>query len=181
MKDVILKIVNGFHILLMELAKFFIVAMILIIFANVVLRYVFNSGIIWSEEMALLLAVWFIFISMGLGIKQKLNIVINLVPREKIPQWLNKVLDLLAEIIVIFVGVIMIIYGARLVGFTMTSIMPATKWPAGILYMVVPFAGLITTLEAILHIIGWDTYDKNVDEYLAGERKLRNLFGGPHG
>ncbi|HAP54561.1 MAG TPA: TRAP transporter small permease [Spirochaetaceae bacterium] len=145
------------------------------------MRYVFNSGILWSEEMALLLAVWFIFISMGLGIKQKLNIVINLVPREKIPLWLNKLLDLLAEIIVIFVGVIMIIYGARLVGFTMTSIMPATKWPAGILYVVVPFAGLITTLEAILHIVGWDTYDKNVDEFLAGERKLRNLFGGPHG
>jgi TRAP-type C4-dicarboxylate transport system permease small subunit len=181
MKEAILKIVNGLHILLMELAKLFIVAMILIIFANVVLRYVFNSGILWSEEMALLLAVWFIFISMGLGIKQKLNIVINLVPREKIPLWLNKALDLLAEIIVIFVGVIMIIYGARLVGFTMTSIMPATKWPAGILYVVVPFAGLITTLEAILHIIGWDTYDKNVDEYLAGERKLKNIFGGPHG
>ncbi len=181
MKQVILKLINSIHILLMELAKLFIVAMILIIFANVVLRYVFNSGILWSEEVALLLAVWFIFISMGLGIKQKLNIVINLVQREKLPQWLNKGLDLLAELIVIFVGVIMMAYGSRLVGFTMTSIMPATKWPAGILYMVVPFAGLITTLEALLHIVGWDSYDKNVDEYLAGERKLKDLFGGKHG
>ena len=59
MKEAILKIVNGLHILLMELAKLFILAMILIIFANVVLRYVFNSGILWSEEVALLLAVWF--------------------------------------------------------------------------------------------------------------------------
>ncbi len=181
MKQAILKLVNGIHILLMELAKLFIVAMILIIFANVVLRYVFNSGILWSEEVALLMAVWFIFISMGLGIKQKLNIVINLVQREKLPQWLNKGLDLLAEIIVIFVGVIMMVYGSRLVGFTMTSIMPATRWPAGILYIVVPFAGLITTLEALLHIVGWDSYDKNVDEYLAGERRLKDLFGGPHG
>ena len=95
MKQVILKLVNGIHLLLMELAKLFIIAMILIIFANVVLRYAFNSGIIWSEEVALLLAVWFIFISMGLGIKQKLNIVINLINRKKIPLWLNKALDLL--------------------------------------------------------------------------------------
>jgi TRAP-type C4-dicarboxylate transport system permease small subunit len=181
MKQVILKLVNGIHLLLMELAKLFIIAMILIIFANVVLRYAFNSGIIWSEEVALLLAVWFIFISMGLGIKQKLNIVINLINRKKIPLWLNKALDLLTELIVIFVGIIMIIYGSRSVGFTMTSIMPATQWPAGILYMVVPFAGLIITLEALLHIVGWDTYDRNVDEYLAGDRKLKDLFGGKHG
>lgn len=180
MKDLILKAINLFHIFLVELAKIFIIAMIFIVFANVTLRYVFNSGIFWSEEVALTLCVWFIFISLGLGIKQKLNITINLLNRDKMPAWLNFTLDLFMELIVIFVGAVMMIYGSTLVKFTMTSIMPATRWPAGLLYMVVPFAGFTMILEALLHIVGWDTYDANIDEYLSGERKLKDIFGGPH-
>jgi TRAP-type C4-dicarboxylate transport system permease small subunit len=136
---------------------------------------------LWSEEVALTLCVWFIFISLGLGVKQKLNITINLLNRDKLPAWFNKALDLMMELIVIFVGSVMVIYGGTLVKFTMTSIMPATRWPAGLLYMVVPFAGFTMILEALLHIVGWDTYDANIDEYLAGERKLKDVFGGPHG
>jgi len=181
MKDLILKAVNLVHVFLVELAKLFILAMIAIVFANVTLRYVFNSGILWSEEVALMLCVWFIFISLALGVKQKLNITINLLHREKIPAWLNVVLDLFMELMIIFVGAVMVIYGSSLVKFTMTSIMPATRWPAGLLYFVVPFAGFTMIVEALLHIIGWDTYDANIDEYLAGERKLKDIFGGPNG
>lgn len=181
MKHTILKAVNIVHIALVDLAKVFIVAMIAIVFANVFMRYVLDSGILWSEEVALLLCVWFIFISFGLGIKQKLHITINLLHRDKIPAWLNKTLDLLTELIVIGIGGVMIVYGSTLVKFTMTSIMPATRWPAGILYLVVPFAGLTMVLEALLHIVGWDTWDANIDEYLAGERKLKDVFGGTHG
>ncbi|MGB4572470.1 MAG: TRAP transporter small permease [Rectinemataceae bacterium] len=180
MKDLLLRAVNIVHIALVQIAKFFIVAMVLIIAANVFLRYVFNSGILWSEEVALTLCVWFVFISMGLGVKQKLNITINLLPRERIPSWLNKALDLFMELVVIFVGMTMIIYGSSLVKFTMTSIMPATRWPAGILYVVVPFAGVTIVLEAILHILKWDTYDKSIDDFLSGEGKLKDIFGDSH-
>lgn len=180
MKDLLLRAVNIVHIALVQIAKFFIVAMVLIIAANVFLRYVFNSGILWSEEVALTFCVWFVFISMGLGVKQKLNITINLLPRERIPSWLNKALDLFMELVVIFVGMTMIIYGSSLVKFTMTSIMPATRWPAGILYVVVPFAGVTIVLEAILHILKWDTYDKSIDDFLSGEGKLKDIFGDSH-
>lgn len=178
MKELILRVITAIHIALMEMAKIFILAMVGVVFANVVLRYAFNSGLLWSEEVALLLCVWFIFISMGLGVKQKLNITINLFNRDKMPRWFNAALDLLMELSIIFVGMVFIIYGSTLVRFTMTSIMPATRWPAGILYAVVPFSGLIIVLEAFLHIIGWDNYDKNIDEYLSGERSLKDLFGG---
>jgi len=180
MKDLILKAINLIHIFLVEMANIFIVAMVLIVSVNVVMRYVFNSGIYWSEEVALLLCVWFIFISLGLGIKQKLNIVINLMPREKMKGWVNTALDWLTNLIVITIGLVFIVYGGRLVKFTMTSIMPATRWPAGILYAIVPFAGITMALESLLHILKWDTYDKAIDEYLSGEGKLKNIFGGSH-
>lgn len=175
-----MKAIAFIHIALVQLAKIFIIAMVMIIFANVILRYVFNSGILWSEEVCLLLSVWFIFISMGLGVKQRLNITINLLPKERIPRWLDRALELLTEIVIITVGGIFIIYGATLVKFTMTSIMPATMWPAGMLYFVVPLAGGIIICEAVLHVLGWDDYDSIVDNYLSGQMKLKELLGGRH-
>lgn len=180
MKDLALKAINTIHIALVEMANLFIIGMVAIVFANVVLRYAFQSSILWSEEISLLLCVWFIFISFGLGIKQRLHITINLFHRERVGKLVNLVLDVLAEAVAIVIGGTMIIYGARLVQFTMTSIMPATKWPAGILYIVVPFSGLIIVLEAILHLVGWDTYDANIDDYLSGGRKFKDIFGGGH-
>lgn len=182
MKDLILRTINFFHIVLVELAKLMIIGMVLIVFFNVILRYVFNSGIIWSEEVSLLLCVWFIFISFGLGVKQRLHITINLLSKGKISPKLDGMLDFMAELVVIFIGMIMIIYGTRLVQFTMRSIMPATRWPAGILYLVVPFSGLTMVLEAILHLLRWDTYDQKIDDYLTGKGgKLKDVFGGNHG
>jgi len=61
MKKFIVSAVTLIHILLINLSMIMIVAMLLLVFVNVVLRYVFNSGIYWSEEVALVLEVWFYF------------------------------------------------------------------------------------------------------------------------
>ena len=66
MKKFIVSAVTLIHILLINLSMIMIVAMLLLVFVNVVLRYVFNSGIYCSEEVALVLEFWFIFLSLGL-------------------------------------------------------------------------------------------------------------------
>lgn len=177
MKRMLITIVTLIHILLINLSKLMMVAMLLLVFTNVVLRYVFNSGIYWSEEISLVLEVWFIFLSLGLGVKQRLHISINLVKRESMPDWLNRALDLFADIVFIIVGAIMLIYGIRLTQFTMRSIMPATKWPAGILYLVLPLSGFVVIVEALFHILGYTMYDEKIDLYLSGKGgKLRDIF-----
>jgi len=140
-KNSLIAAVTLIHILLINLSMIMVVAMLLLVFANVVMRYVFNSGIYWSEEVALVLEVWFIFLSLGLGVKFRLHFSINLVSREKLSATLNRALDLLTDLVYIFIGAIMIIYGTKLVQFTMSSIMPATMWPAGLLYLVLPLSG----------------------------------------
>ena len=101
--------------------------------------------------------------------------------RDKISPRFNRVLDLISDLIMIFIGVVMTIYGGILVQFTMRSIMPATKFPAGILYGVVPFAGLSVVVEAVLHLLKFDDYNEKVDGYLfGGHGKLKDIFGGKH-
>ncbi|GAB6275697.1 MAG: TRAP transporter small permease [Rectinema sp.] len=177
MKKFLVSAVTLIHILLINLSMIMIVAMLLLVFANVVLRYVFNSGIYWSEEVALVLEVWFIFLSLGLGVKHRLHISINILKRESVSAWLNKALDLLSDIIFLIVGFVMIVYGGKLVQFTMRSIMPATKWPAGILYLVLPIAGFVVVVEALFHILGYNMFDEKIDKYLSGKGgKIRDIF-----
>ena len=159
---------NLLHIALISLAKLLLVAMVLIIFVNVVLRYGFSSGLQWSEELGLLMAVWFSFIAMVLGVKQGLHIHINLLPEQKMPPWLNTIFKKISDIIIIFVGYIFLRWGLPLVGFTMRSILPASHLPAGWLYMIMPICAVFLIYEGLTDLFGIDTKDAEVDEYLGG-------------
>ena len=170
----IVRFFNLLHIALIILAKILLVAMVLTIFANVVLRYGFRSGLQWSEELGLLMAVWFSFIAMVLGVKQHLHIHINLLPEQKMPAKVNLVFDKINDLVIIFTGFIFLRWGIPLVGFTMRSILPASHLPAGWLYMIMPVSAVFLIYEGLTDLFGIDTNDEAVDTWLNGTQ------GGDH-
>ena len=101
------------------------------------------------------MAVTFVFISMALGVRKKLHISLHLW-RRPIPK-LDIVLEKLADLVVLFIGVVMLIYGRILIQFTMRSIMPATELPSALLYMVLPLSAVLMIYEAITDLLGFDT------------------------
>lgn len=164
----IVRFFNILHIGLVLFAKALLVAMVLIIFANVVLRYGFSSGLQWSEEIGLLMAVWFSFIAMVLGVKQHLHIHINLLPEQRLSRGVNLFFDKVNDLVIISVGIIFLRWGLPLVGFTMRSILPASHLPAGWLYMIMPICAFFLIYEGITDLFGIDTDDEAVDAYLGG-------------
>lgn len=180
-KRSIVIVFNLLHIGLVYLSQLMMLAMVGIIFVNVVLRYIFDSGLMWSEEVALLLAVWFIFIAMSLGVKQNLHINISLIPDKRISAGFRRVLVLAKSLVVLVVAVVMLVYGWKLAAMTMSSIMPATLWPAGLLYAILPVSAVVMVYESVMDILGVDTDDTLVDDILAGNRPLKDIFGGTHG
>ena len=164
----VVRFFNLLHIALVTMAKILLVAMVLIIFANVVLRYGFSSGLQWSEELGLLMAVWFSFIAMVLGVKQHLHIHINLLPEQKMPAKVNLVFDKINDLVIIFTGFIFLRWGIPLVGFTMRSILPASHLPAGWLYMIMPISAFFLIYEGVTDFFGIDTDDEAVDARLGG-------------
>ncbi len=137
------------------LAQILLVGMVVLITANVVMRYVFNSGIFWAEEVSLVMAVWFSFIAMALGVRKNLHISIHLF-RDP-PVWLDKALTILKGIAELLVGYVLLRYGAILVQFTSRSIMPATELPSSVLYVILPFAAVLIIYEAVTDLLGHDT------------------------
>ena len=143
-----------FRIALM-LAQALLVAMVLLIGTNVFMRYVLNSGIFWAEEISLVMAVWFIFIAMPLGVRKDLHISIHLFRNPK--PWLDRTLNSLKAIAALLVGYAFLRYGWILIQFTSRSIMPATELPSSILYLIVPFSALLMIYEAVTDLVGFDT------------------------
>ncbi len=136
-------------------AEILLVGMVLLITANVFMRYVLNSGIFWAEEISLVMAVWFIFIAMPLGVRKNLHISIHLFRNP--PAWLDKTLDTLKSIAVLVVGYVLLHYGTILVQFTSRSIMPATELPSSTLYLILPFSAVLMLYEGITDLLGFDT------------------------
>ncbi|HUX50355.1 MAG TPA: TRAP transporter small permease subunit [Spirochaetia bacterium] len=174
----LVKYFNLLHIALVYIAEALLILMVVVIFVNVVMRYVFNSGIVWSSEIALLTAVWFSFIAMALGVKLRLHIHINLLSEAHIPAAFDRLLWKIRDVVVVAVGVSMFWWGSILVKFTMRSILPATGMPAGVLYIVVPIAAVIIIYDGFAHLFGVDTEDSVVDEVLNGTLAFRNVLSG---
>lgn len=168
---------NLIHIAMVYAAKALMVAMVGIIFVNVFMRYVLDSGLVWSEEVALLLAVWFIFIAMSLGVKQNLHINISILPEKSMPAWFNRTLGVLKSLVVLAVGVVMLTDGWKLTGITMRSIMPATEWPAGLLYAILPVSAVVMIYESVTDLLSIDTRDAAVDAFLAGKGPFSAVLG----
>lgn len=81
-----------------------------ILFIQVIMRYVFNNSLSWSEELARYLFIWLVFIGVSYGAKEmkhlKIDVCINLFPKKARPYVI-----ILADIIVlIFAGIV--IYAA---------------------------------------------------------------------
>lgn len=163
------KVFYHIHQGLVQIAKVMMIAMVLIVFVQVICRYVFSFSIRWSEEVPLILMVWFGFISMAIGVKKRLHISIelffNMFP-EKVQKVILKVVDLL----VTFFGLCMVYYGFKLAMFTMTSTLAATKLPTGWLYMAIPVSGLLISYDSLMDLLGIQKNEEDINE--------KNINGG---
>ena len=69
------------------LIAFFLGAMTLLTFANVIFRYVFNDNILWALELTVFMFAWMVLVGASYGVKKHFHIgvdvIINMVPEGK--------------------------------------------------------------------------------------------------
>lgn len=91
------------------------VAMVGIIFFQVVMRYVFNNSSAWSEELGKFLFVWLSWLGISIGHRRKEHIKITILV-DKIPYKLQKVFEAITELILIVICGITLYYGIIMIG-----------------------------------------------------------------
>lgn len=159
--EAIATVFNALYAFSSIVARILLVAMVLIISVNVFMRYVLDSGLRWGEEIALVLVGWFVFLAIPMGVRKRLHISLHLW-RRPVP-WLDRILGKIASVAVIITGIVLLVYGNRLIANAMRSIMPASRLPSGILYFVLPLAAVLLMYEGVTDLIGFET-DQPPDE-----------------
>lgn len=145
--------------ILLEYAKVVLLAIVIIVSAQVISRKFLGSSIRWSEEVGRLLMVWMAFISMAIGIQRGLHVSIQLF-FNKFPKPMQRVLNKISQALVASCGVVMIIYGIQLIKSTSTSTLSATQWPASTLYLMIPVGGLFIAYFALVELFNLQPYIK---------------------
>lgn len=140
-----------------------LVAMVIIVFGQVVTRYFFKYTAPWSEEVALLLMVWFGFLGMALGVADKVHLNID-IATEWMPAAAKRVLNGFARLVVFAMGLFMTWEGWKLVQVTHQSTMAGTKLPSSVLYFVIPLSGALMMLHTVLQMFGVDTSQRNQEK-----------------
>ena len=145
-----------------------IFAMSIIIFIQVIMRYVFQNSLTWSEELARYLFVWLVYFSVSFTARRQKHIridaAINLYPKK-----LRPYIDILSEIIVLAFSIFIAVTGVTVYQKIAWSgqMSPAIGIPMQIVYAA-PMVGMaLTAIRQVQCIIGKIKNLKNNTEEVA--------------
>ena len=150
--NIIKKVLNKIDDIIEYLCMGTLVILVCIVFMQVFTRYVLKFTPLWSEETSVILLIWLGFITMAIGVKKGMHLSISAVVN-LLPKSFQKVIFYFDELAVMLFGVILFIYGKDLAEQTMSSTLPATQLPEGVLYSILPISGFLIIIYTIVRII----------------------------
>jgi len=122
--------------------------MVILVFGNVVARYVFNSAITWAEEVARFLFVWLTFVGASFGLMKGLHLGMDIIIARLRPRTRTIAEVVNGFIILAFLGV-WIVGGVHLIQANLDYMSPATGFSMGLVYMIGPLAALLMGVETV--------------------------------
>jgi TRAP-type C4-dicarboxylate transport system permease small subunit len=140
---------DGLHWLCMLIAGICLVVITIIIPYGVFTRYVLNYGSSWPEPAAVLMMVWFSFMSAAVCYREGLHIGVKVIP-DALGGSARVIIGVLIEICMGLTNLFMLIWGVRLVDTTWNqAISDFPGYSVGVAYLPVPLGGAIVTLFVI--------------------------------
>lgn len=143
------KIVYGYDKLEEYLLCASLVVTTLIIFAQIIMRSVFNSSLTWSEELTRYIFIWQIWLGVSIAQKEKQHIKVELLFSFFKNEKFKDVVDIIATLIMIAFNVFLVIKGSELVGQMIVrhNLSGAMRLPMYIVYLVLPLSAGILSLR----------------------------------
>jgi C4-dicarboxylate transporter DctQ subunit len=119
-----------------------------ILFVNVVGRYVFNYGFVWAEEVVRYEIIWLVFVGSGVAARKGIHIGVDALVH-LLPASLQKLVNVAVLILCIGFCVILAIYGWELVAQTRAfdQRTPAMQAPFWLMQMAIPVGALLMGLR----------------------------------
>ncbi|MDI6753506.1 MAG: TRAP transporter small permease [Thermodesulfobacteriota bacterium] len=122
------------------------------IFLQVFYRFILRAPLVWSEEMALFLFQWSVFMGAALAVKQRGHFGLDIFIR-RLPAALVKTLDKFGQVIVFCLATGLVFWGYQLSQMTMLQTYPTLQFPVGYCYLGISVSGAFMAIFAVLNEI----------------------------
>jgi TRAP-type transport system small permease protein len=138
-------------------------AMALIVTMQVITRKGFNFVFFWSEEVTLLLLVWFSVIGIAIGFRERLHLAMTSFTN-LFSDRMNVILTKIICICIFMFGLYLVVYGWDFTSKMYNNTLAATGWSLSVRYAVMPISGVMICFYAILDLAGVKIERHQVDE-----------------
>lgn len=130
----------------------FMIAMVLLVFANVVLRYGFNHSLAIADELSRIFFVWIVYIGSIVAMKEKSHIRVDIV-LTFLPALPRKIVEAISNVLMDAIMILTIRVTMNLVMENLTYPMPLTKIPYGVIEGIIPLSMLLMLIINVIHLI----------------------------
>ena len=139
------RIVNGIVIVVFA-------AIVVVVFSQVVSRFVFNAPFSWSEELARYLQVWLILLTSAAVLRKGLHLAVDYAVYA-LPAPAKRFLRIVNLGFIIFFLIVVMISGSLLIAATVSQRTPALQLPMWLVYLALPVGSLLMLIEAVALLV----------------------------
>jgi TRAP-type transport system small permease protein len=132
-----------------------VVALTVTVSLQVFNRFVLKTPLAWSEDLAMLLFQWVVFLGAALGVKRLRHFGIELVVR-RFPERVRHRVELLTPAVMAIVALVMIVQGWTLLTFNRNRTFPTMDLTYTWAFLPIPLAGVLILIYLVqLEIRRW--------------------------
>ena len=133
---------KAFDNLIEGVCAILMVALAVVVFIQVFNRFVLQTPLAWSEDLAMLLYQWVVFVGAALGVKRMRHFGIELVVRQFPERWRHRI-ELVTPLVMLVVAVVMVVQGYTLLTLNRTRIYATMDLSYTWAFLPIPLGGLL--------------------------------------
>jgi TRAP-type C4-dicarboxylate transport system permease small subunit len=125
---------------------------VLVVFSQVIWRFIFNNPFPWSEELARYLQVWIILLTSTVCIQKSKHLAIDFLTH-RLSFKLQRLFKLISMVGITSYILVVIIFGIQFIVLVGAQKTPALQVPIGMIYFAFPIAGIHMFFESLIVMI----------------------------
>ena len=124
------------------------VGLAVVVFIQVFNRFILQTPLAWSEDLAMLLYQWVVFVGAALGVKRMRHFGIELVVRQLPERWRRRV-ELLTPLVLLIVAGVMVVQGLTLLSLNTNRTYSTMNLSYTWAFLPIPLGGLLIIVYLI--------------------------------
>ncbi|WP_299446425.1 TRAP transporter small permease [uncultured Phascolarctobacterium sp.] len=134
-------------------ASAFLIVTTVLVIINIIMRYILNSGLVWSEEVATGCFVWSVFIGAVAVFKHRGHVGVDLLVK-RFPAVLQKAVRLITDLILVVLNGYMAYLSVLYIQTSYTKMTPVLGVSSAYISSSVLIAFVLMTIYAVKFVIG---------------------------